>query len=315
MKKSILLILLFVSTLCFGVDIKKPVASYEASGGVIDMLHANGKLYAATNASSVDIFDIKSKEMIQQIKVGKIKDFMGDEINSKVYSVDVIDDKILILSLGNKGFRRVHIFSDNKLELIIPIEERLYISEAKFIDSDTILLALLSDDIISYNIKTKKQNWSVQSSQSKFSHFVLNEDKSKVIVADESGNLKIHSTKDGKHLKTLSGENLDNVFRVDTKNGIIATAGQDRRVVIYGAGKPYYKTANFLIYSVGLSPSGKYVGYASDENNNVTVFNTRTKSTIGVFGDNKMIISTIVFLNEKEFFVSCDDKTINFYKI
>ena len=101
------------------------------------------------------------------------------------------------------------------------------------------------------------------------------------------------------------------------KNGIIATAGQDRRVVIYAYkfDSAYYKSSSFLIYSVGLSPSGKRVAYSSDENNNITVFNTITTSTLGKFGGNKMTLTNILFLNENEFLVASDDKTINFYSV
>jgi WD40 repeat protein len=242
---------------------------------------------------------------------------MGDTIDSKIYSVDVLDDKVLVLSQAEHGFREVSIFENDKLNMLISKDDKLYIAKAKFIDADTILLGLLSNDIISYDIKKKKQNWSIQASQSKFSNFVLSEDKKEVVICDESGDLHILDVKSGKNIKTLSGQNLDNVFQVDYKNGIIATAGQDRRAVIYNlkTGLAYYKTTNFLIYSVGLSPSGKLAGYASDENNNVTVFKTSSKSKIGVFGGNKMTLTNIVFVNENEFFVSSDDKTINFYKI
>jgi WD40 repeat protein len=314
--KLFFLFTLFISTFLLA-EIQKPLSSYIANGGVIDLVYQNNKLYAATNASCVDIFDIKSKKLLESIKISKIKDFMGDEINSKIYSVDVLDDAVLILSQGNKGFRRLHLFSNGKLQLLIPTSEHLYISEAKFIDSHTVLLALLGSDLISYDITEKKENWHVQVSQSKFSHFVLSKDKREVVLADESGDLHLLDTRDAKVLKVLSGENLDNVFKVDYKGDIVASAGQDRRVVIYNlkTGYAYYKLASFLIYSVGLSPSGKLVGYASDENNNVTVFNTSSKKDLGTYGDNKMTLSAIVFLNESEFLVSCDSKIINRYKI
>ncbi len=314
--KLFLVLTLFVYTFLLA-DMNKPSSTYIASGGVIDLVYEKNTLYAATNASSVDIFDIKSKKLLQSIKVSNIKDFMGDEINSKVYSVDVLNGAVLILSQGEKGFRRLHIFKDGKLELLIPTSEHLYISEAKFLNSDTVLLALLGSDLISYDIKNKKENWHVQVSQSKFSHFVLSKDKVEVIMADESGDLHILDTRDATLLKVLSGQNLDNVFRVDYKQDIVATAGQDRRVVIYNLknNSAYFKSASFLIYTVGLSPSGNLVAYASDENNNVTVFNTRNKKTVGVYTGNPMTLSSIVFLNENEFFVSCDDKTINRYKI
>jgi len=297
-----------------------PIKQYIASGAVTDIIVNNSKLYSATNAGSVDIFDIKSKKLLEKIKVEDIHDFTGDKVSSKIYSIDIIDNQLLILSQAMQGFRRVHIYKNKKLEVVIPYTKSLTIAKAKFIDKDNILLGMLSNELVSYNIKTKSYNWSIQVSGAKFSNFVFDEKKTQVIVADESGNLKIHDIKDGKHIKTLKGKNLDNVFQVDYKNGIIATAGQDRRVVIYApkfnsAYSGIYKTSSFLIYSVGLSPSGKLVGYSSDENNNITVFNTITKSTVGKFGGNKMTLTNILFLNEKEFLVASDDKTINLYKI
>ena len=310
------LILLIASSL-FSATIQKPNKQYKADGAVIDLLTDNGKLYASTKVSIVDIFDIKTKKIIKKIKVPNIKDFMGDEITAKIYSVDVLGDEILVLAQAEHGYRSVYIYKNNKLTPIITVDDQLYIAKAKFIDKNNVILGLLSNDILSYNIRTKKQNWTIQASGSKFSNLVLNEKKSEVVICDESGNLHILDTKTGKIKKSLSGQNLDNVFQADYKNGVIITAGKDRRAVVYNlkTGSTYYKTTNFFIYSVGLSPSAETAGFASDENNNVTLFKTSTKSTIGVFGGNKMTITNIVFLNEKEFFVASDDKTINFYKI
>jgi hypothetical protein len=323
------LILLFwlISSLN-GASISLPETVLQSSGGVVDLVLDGGKLYSATNASCVDVFDMQTKTLTQKIEISKITDFMGDTIDSKVYSVDVLNNKVLILSQAEKGFRRVHIYmypneernatgAQGKTELIIPHTEKLTIAKAKFLDENTILLALMSNDIISYDIKNKKQNWKIQASQSKFSNFALNEKKSEVVVADESGILKLYSTSNGSLIKTFSEQNLDNVFQVDYKNSMIATAGQDRRIVIYNArtGEAYYKTAQFPIYSVGLSPSANLVGYSSDENNNVTLFNTSTKSEIGRYSGNEMTLSTILFINENEFIVSSDSNKINLYQI
>ncbi len=314
--KIIVLFLLLMTSL-FSSKIQEPSKKFISSGAVIDLVYKDNKLYSATDASCVDIFDVTTQKIIEKIKVNQIKDFMGDVIDSKVYSVDLIKNKILILSLAQKGVRRVHIHENGETKLVIPYTEKLFIARAKFLDENTLLLALLSNELISYDINKHKQNYRIQVSQSKFSHFALNENRSEVVVADESGDLKILSTKTGKLLKELNGQNLDNVFQVTIKKEVIATAGQDRRVVVYNQknNSAYYKTANFLIYSVGLSPSGKIVGYASDENNNITLFNTKTKTKIGIYGDNKMTLSNILFINEKEFFAASDDKTINLYKI
>jgi len=312
--KKILILSLFVSLL-FSKNIQEPSAQYMASGSVTDLVYKDKKLYAATDASCIDIFDTETKKVIQKIKVSQVTDFMGDSIDSKIYSVDLIDKKILLLSQAQKGARRVHIYENDTLTLILPYTRKLFIAKARFIDKNTIMLGLLSNEIISYDINTQKINYQVQVSGSKFSDFTLNENKTEIIISDESGNLKIHKTKDGSFIRELSGKNLDNVFQVVTKNSIIATAGQDRRTVIYTPSSTYYKTSRFLIYSVGLSPSAKLAAYASDENNNVTVFNTKTKAKIGVYGSNRMTLSKIVFINEYEFFVSSDSTIINKYKI
>lgn len=315
--KSVLTVIALAIVSLYGSEIQLPSKQFVASGSVVDMTVHQGKLYSATNASCVDVFDLKTAKRVEQIKVNKIKDFMGEVIHSKIYSVDAIKEKLVIVSQASDGFRRMHIYTDGQKELLVSEKDQLYVMKAKFLDEDTVLLALLGSQIVSYDIQEKRQNWKVSVSQSKFSDFVLNEDRDEVVIADESGNLKILRTKDGSLVQTLSGQNLDNVFQVDYKKGIIATAGQDRRVVVYNTllSSVYYKSASFLIYSVGLSPSGKKVGFASDENNNVSVFETASKKNIGLFGGNKMTLSKILFLNETDFLVSSDDKTINFYQI
>ena len=62
--------------------IEKPYAQFIASGSVTDLFYQDKKLYAATDAGSVDIFDYDSKKIIQKIKVSQITDFMGDVIDS-----------------------------------------------------------------------------------------------------------------------------------------------------------------------------------------------------------------------------------------
>ena len=315
MKYIFILIVLF-SSLIAG-KLNEASSHYVASGSVADLAVSNHTLYAATDASCVDIFNLKTKEHLDTIKLEKIKDFMGDIIDASIFSVDVVNNKVLILSQGQNGYSRIYLYQTKKLIPIIKDNDALAIVKVRFLDENTILLALLSDEIISYSIKNKKQNYKVSSSESKFSDFVLNEDKSKVVIADESGDLQMINTKDGVHIKSFEAQNLDDVFQVDYKNNKIATAGKDRRVVIYDAQTKvaYYKTSSFFIYSVGLSPSGNRVAYSSDVNNNITVFNTKTKTTLAEFTGNKAPLSKILFLSENEFLVSSADKIINLYKI
>lgn len=316
MRKTIFTLIFILSFLANAKDLT-PDYTLEANGGVTDLILNNDTLYVATAASSVDIFDIKTKKKTNSIKIPKITDFMKNSINAKVYSIDTFNDNLLILSQGENGGRDLNIYKNNKMENIISANEKLYIAKAKFVDENTIIYSLLSNQIFIYDIKNKKVLFEIQVSQSKFSNFSLTNDKSKILVADESGILYLFDTKNLDLIKKFDTLNLDNVFQVDIKNNLIITAGQDRRCAIYSTdGKvSYYKLGSFLIYSVGLSPSGKLAAFASDEENNVTIFNTNTKEILHKLTQNKTTLTNILFINENELFITSDDEKINYYKL
>lgn len=309
-----ILIFLFIS---LNAKELKPLFQYEASGAVTELVFKENKLYASTDASSIDIFNIQTKQKISTILFPKIKDFMGDIVNSKIYSIDILKDKILSVSQGEKGGRNLTIYENGKFTTIISDKKRMFIAKAKFLDENRIIFSLLSNELYIYDLKSKTKVLKVDVSLSKFSDFVLNENKKRIVIADESGVLKMLNTHNLQVIKEFRNQNLDNVFQVDFKNNIIATAGQDRRAVIYNEvnNKSQYINAPFLIYSVGLSPSGKKVGIAYDEENNVLIFDTKNKIKKVMLVENLAIISKILFINEKEVFISSDDKKINYYKI
>ena len=155
--KKFLFLLILVSSL-YSAQINSPIQKFISSGAVTDIVYSDNKLYSATDASCVDIFDVSKNEIIKQVKVSQITDFMGDIIDSKVYSVDKIGEKILILSQAQKGARRVHIYQNGVTKLVLPYTKKLFIAKAKFLDKDTIVLGLLSNEIISYDINKQKQN-------------------------------------------------------------------------------------------------------------------------------------------------------------
>jgi len=321
MIKIFLALVLLLGSL-FSKDLK-PTFVYEASGSVIDIVTDNTKLYVATDASVIDIFDIKTRKIINKIKVPQIKDFMGDIIDTKIYSVDILKDKVLLTSEAPKGIRELHIFENGSLITIIDTSKKLLIGKARFIDDETIVFDTLGNEMYLYNYKTKKIVWKIDvkdpeaTFNSTFADFVLNEARDMAVVSDEGGDLKIVDIKAGKVIKVLAGKNLDKVFKVDFKNNKIITAGQDGRCVVYDLKTNYSYSLRekhwFLIYGAGLSPSGKLGAFSSDENNNVTVFNTSTKSKLYKLTNNLMTLSGIVFLDENRVFVSTDSKKFNYY--
>ena len=315
--KYIIVFFLFLSTL-FAQKLLQPTYLYTISHGLAtDLVYAKERLYISSDSGDIDIFNIKTKKKLQSITLGKIKDFMGDTVDSKIFSLDLLNDTLLILSQDNGGYSRIHLYKNKKLTQIISRDNMLNIIKAKFIDNHTVLLALISNDIISYDIYTKKRNWTIQASMSKFSDFALNNNKTLVAVTDESGDVHVLSTKDGKKEKRLTGENVDNVFSIEFKGDTILTGGQDRRAAVYNLknSSAYYKMATFFIYGVGLSPSGKIGAYSYDMSNNVELFNTTNRESLGKYKVTKKVINGIYFINEKEFFINSRSPNVGYYKI
>ena len=321
----ILFSLFFLSVLFYAKDLK-PTFVYKASGGVTHLAYSDNKLYVATQASSVDVFDLKTKKKIKSIKVPQIKDFMGDTIDAKIYNTDVYKNKVLLTVQDTSGFRELFIYENNKLTKLISKDDKLYISKALFLDDKYILFALLGNTMYLYNYKTKKVKWTLEirsqdtEFNSTFADFIISKDKSIAVIADESGDLKIIDIKKAKVIKILAGYNLDKVFKVDLKNNKIITAGQDGRCVVYNLNnnKTYFLREEpnwFLIYASALSPSGKLGAYSSDENNNETIFNTDTKIKLYKLTNNLMTLSSILFVSEDEIFVGTDSNKFNYYKL
>ncbi len=314
------MIKIFISIFVFIVNVYAiqtltPTYSLQATSDVQDIVYNDNKLYAATSQGTIDIFDITTQKLIKKIQLPNIKDFMGDEIASKVYSVDILNNNILIVSQGIKGYRNLWIYKDDNLKKVIDINKKLFIRKARYSDASTIILATLSNQIMKFNLDKNKIEYTTQVSSSSFSDFVLDENKMKVITTDESGIVRILKAKSGKLEKEYDSKNLDRVYQLDYKNGVVLTAGQDRKAVVYTDFDTKSLDFNFLLYSCGLSPSAKLAAVAYNEQNDVLVFNVSTLDKLYNLLDNKATLTKILFIDENSLFTTSDNEQINFYKL
>jgi len=288
----------------------------RASGVVEDILIDNGQAYVATDSSVVEVFDLKTRKRTESIKFEKIRDFFGDLSDVKIFSVDKNSDRLLFVSQGEKGFSRLYMYENGKKSLIFDKKDEMAIIKAKFLSKDLIILALLGSEVKLYDLKKRKFIYDSQVSESKFSDFVLSEDKTKMFLTDESGSVKVVDTKNGKVLKIFEGQNLDNSYQIDYKSHTIAVASKDRRCGVYrdDGSLAYHKMSDFIVYSVGLSSDGKLCGYASNAKNDITIFKVSTKEELFRLTGNKSPISNIKFLGNGVILTTNRDK-IKFWKI
>ncbi|TNF44902.1 MAG: hypothetical protein EP216_01165 [Epsilonproteobacteria bacterium] len=168
-----------------------------------------------------------------------------------------------------------------------------------------------------FDLKSRKEIYRVQLSESKFSDFALNEAKTQAVFSCESGVLNIIDTKTGKIVKVLEGMNVDNVYRVDFKQGIVTGAGQDRRGSIYDIvmGSATYIAGDFLIYATALSPSAKKVAFVMDEQNNISIYIRSSKTKVAELQGQKSTLNNIIFKDESTLFSSSDDDMVLMWKL
>jgi len=310
-KKYILFCLLSVAG--FATTTLLPVDTIEVNGTVKDMVLDGNRLVIATDMGHTEVYDIVQKKRLKDISIPDVKDFMGDMMPARVMSTDVIGEKYLLLSdSGIGGYTNLFISENNNTTKLISHEDKRTLVKARFIDETHILLGYLGNEVSLFNIESRKDLYYVQLNESKFSDFTLNEDKSKVVFSCESGILSIVDVKNGKILSELKGQNLDNVYRVDFKNGKVSAAGQDRRGALYDvkSGKGSYIEGNFLIYATGLSPSASKMAFAMDEKNDISVYSTSSKSKIALLKGQKSTLNVIIFKDENVLFSASDDNTI-----
>ena len=316
--KKIFIVLFFSIALLQGASLLSPVLEIGVNGTTKDMVLRGNDLLIGTDNGVLQVYDYKSKVFTKTITLPEVQDFMGDMIAPRVYSIDEIDGRYLLLSdSGKGGYANLWIHeNDVTTQLISSVDKKAAI-KARFINKEQILLGYLSNEAALFDIKSKQELYRIQLSESKFSDFALNEAKTQAVYSCESGVLNIIDTAIGKVIKVLKGLNVDNVYKVDFKQGIVSAAGQDRRASVYDAltGKGEYIEASFLIYATGLSPSAKRVAFAMDEKNNISIYRRSTKEKIAELQGQKSTLNNIIFKDENTLFSSSDDSTVMMWNL
>ncbi|HEY9129466.1 MAG TPA: hypothetical protein VIN02_06510 [Sulfurovum sp.] len=317
MKKTFIILLVTMASLN-AFEIFSPILQIKVNGMSKDMVLRDKELIIGTTNGVMQVFDYKSQLFIKTLTLPKIKDFTGDMIDARVFSVDKIEERFLMVSdSGQGGYADLWIHENNVTTQILGAGDKKTVIKARFINKNQILLGYLSNEAALLDIKSKKEIYRIQLSESKFSDFALNETKTQAVFSCESGVLNIIDTLTGKIVKVLEGMNVDNVYRVDFKQGVVSGAGQDRRGSIYDVamGAATYIEGSFLIYATGLSPSANKVAFAMDEKNNISIYTRASKTKIVELQGQKSTLNNVIFKDENTLFSSSDDSTVMMWRL
>lgn len=299
-----------------------PIYELRLKNNIMDMNLVGNRLFVGTDFGEVVEVGFKvSEEGFQTItqktlvELPPIRNFFEDSYPPKVFSVDFFEGRLLIDSEGSDGTKNLFIFEKSLEKLPIALN----VKKAAFVDKDRIFLGLVSNEIVLYDLKNGEILYQKQLSEATFSDFILSEDRTRFLVSCESGILYYGAVASGEILGEFSGLNKDNVYEskmASGKNGlVIIAAGQDRRAGVYLEGQNYVMEAEFLVYSVGLSPSGELGAYMKNEMSDIVVFRISDKQEIAVLQGHKSLLNSIIFVDNKNLVSAEDGKNILFWKL
>ncbi len=309
--RCLFVILLFLSSeLSVGQDIQ-PALQLNTSGAVYDLAVAHDKLYLATEMGVVDVFSLETGQVLEKITIPGHLDFMGETIPSKIYSIDMLDDQLLLVSQGNHGFRNLIVIQEGRMDTLLSAKtDRMMIKKARFINPKEALLGLLSNELIRYNLERKTSDYRQQISPYAFSDFVLHPSGNEFLTADESGIIHRISLSDGKSISAIEGVHRDKVFQLSCQETTFLSAGQDRRLgVSYRRDRPsWFVDTDFLVYCVGVSPDGMLGAFTASEDNSVMLIRLDTQETIGRLVGHNSTLTKIVFLDNRSLITTAEEK-------
>lgn len=293
-----------------------PITTIKTSGIVSDFVEDEGYLYVATDAGVVDIIDLSSQEIVKQIKFDPLQTAKGDTVPARVHCIDRFDGKTLMVTSDINAYRNVWIDDGTTLKKIIDSKQHMMPKSAYFSSKNKIIFGSFGSDVILYDNDEHSKRYERHISESTMGGMTLSPDKKKMIVADESGEVRLIEVNTSRVLKTFSSEHVDNIYRVAYANHIIITAGQDRRVGIYKEkGKAYHIKSDFLVYAVGLSPSGRTGIYSSGFKHDLQLFNTANGSKGDRLVGHYAIPGKILFIDETSIISAGDEEKIFFWKL
>lgn len=292
-----------------------PSAVIKTDALISDMVVSEGKIYAATDGEGVNIFDLNSFKKLSTLHIPNIKKSTGESYSPKIFSVDHYKNSTVLVSESGSDFRNVYLVRDGKTVKIIDNGRGLLIRKIRFVDENRLILGLSGDTVVLMDIAKNTLVYQIQAGGGVFRDLALSPSKSLVAVADESGEITMLDVKSGRHVKTLRGINVDNINRIDYKQNIILSAGQDRRVGVYRAGESYFIETEFFVYAVGLSPSAMRGVYTDGTENELQVFDTATKAKTSRLRGGEVIFDTLIFLDEHRLIGAGEENKIYYWRI
>lgn len=309
--RSFLFVLYFSLTLYAGVIF--PKVSVKTSSPVLDFVIRGDDVWAGTANGEVLRIGTHGK-IISKIVLPNMRNAWDEKMVQQVMSVDLSPNGKMVAIAGEDGC--LYTSLQGKISKTSYTTQTV-VKKIAFISDTKVILALLSNEVVFFDLKTNRIVKTLSGGTSPLSDMALSRDKKIAVIAGEAGVVSVIDTSMMKITRRIQGGNVDNIYKLDFQNNKIATAGQDRRAIVYSFdGKMYDRyDGTFLIYTVALSPNATKLAVSLDENNIITIFDTIKRRKIAIAKGHSTTLNRIGFIDEKRFVSCADENKILFWEL
>lgn len=290
-----------------------PAKSVKTSSPVLDFVVHGKTVMAGTENGEILRMDDKGK-ILSTFTLKASKSAYGDVTVPRVMSLDVSADGTTTAIASEEG--KIYLLRGKELKATSYTTPAV-IKKVFFVSDTRLMIALLSNEIVWFDLPSDSVLKTLSIGTSPLSDLAISKDRKTAVTAGEAGVVAVLDTAGMKVIRKISGGNVDNVYKLDLQNDKIATAGQDRRAIVYTVdGKRYVRyNGTFLIYAVALSPSASVLAAAMDEENVITLFDTKTHRLIDRAVGHQSTLNRIGFIDERHFVSSADENKILFWEL
>lgn len=298
------------------------------TGGILTHISVYKDMIFAGNAEGgIDIFSLSSHKArkLLTLKLPPIQDYFGNTHLPRVYDIATFDGETLfILSEGSQGTRQIlslHIHNPRKIHTLLQTNA----APKRIIayGGNKLVVGFLSNEIGLFDLQSKAFVYKTHLSPAGFSDMCVNAPY--IFSTDESGSVNVLDIASGALLKRLDTINKDNNYQIASARDTILTAGVDKQMAIYTFATDSHHTftlrnatsikSGFLIYAVGISPSGTLAAYSKNEQSDIGIIHLPTQRELLTLKGNSALANALIFYDERTLIVGSDERYFTIWHI
>ncbi|MGG7048898.1 MULTISPECIES: WD40 repeat domain-containing protein [unclassified Campylobacter] len=312
-----ILVLLAFFGICFSAEISQPTRVVSAFSNVISSNLIDEMLYLGTDIGEVEIYDIKNDKFLPKIILPKKKAYFADEPSSRVFSIDRLDDKLLVLAELSYDERRLFVYKfdgEKFTEINNFITPNKSAKKAFFTSKNEAIISDFGNEIYIVDLTSAQLKFKHKFSIALYVDFEISKNRDKIAIGAESGVIYEYDLKTRQVIKTHNFFK-DNMYDIDYVDDALAVGSITRQVGVFDGSNLNYFNADFIVYALALSPDKSKIAFMNGEHSDIVVYDIKSKELLHTIKTGQEILSEIYLSNDGRIISIAYQKEVKFWSI